>query len=102
MIMEMKHNAIVKNDVKKLDDLLNKLPQWRLEDGADGEVNKWWVKRNRSIDNKTVLVTKIMRGIEAESEKYISISANFDCKTGVQIDAERVVVSSNIDILIGN
>jgi len=96
IIMGMKHDAIAAKQVKEIDAVLEKLPQWRLEDGADGEKNKWWVKRNRAKDNKTVLVSKIMRGLELKTEKFVRISATFDCKTGVQIDTEQFITAVNI------
>lgn len=96
IIMRMKHDAIAAKQVNELDGILKKLPQWRLEDGTDGEKNKWWVKRNRAKDNKTVLVSKIMRGLELKTEKFVRISATFDCKTGVQLDTEQVLTAVNI------
>jgi len=102
LIMNMKHDCIVRKEIKELDQMLEKFPQWRLEDGTNkDEINKWWVKRNYSTDRKTVMVTKIMRGLEAVTEKYLKLSANFDAATGQQIDAEQVESSANLLELLG-
>lgn len=95
LIMAMKHDAIIAKEVKRLDSILEKLPQWRLEDSVHGEKNKWWTKKNhKSID--IVTVTKIMRGLEAGTEKFCRISADFNCKTGEQISDDCFVTSANL------
>ena len=95
LIMGMKHDAIARKEVKELDAVLEKLPQWKLEDSVHGEINKWWVKRNHK-DKNTVTVTKIMRGLEAGTEKFCRLSADFNAKTGEQVSEDCFVTSANL------
>lgn len=99
LIMGMKHDAIAAKEVKELDGVLEKLPQWKLEDSVHGERNKWWTKKNHKA-NGVVTVTKIMRGLEAGTEKFCRISADFNSKTGEQISEDCFVTSANLLDLI--
>ena len=76
------------------------MPQWRLENGVDGEINKWWVKKNHSQNRKIVTVTKIMRGLESKTEKFCRLSAEFNAATGEQISNDCFVTSANLMDLI--
>lgn len=96
LIMDMKHESIVIKEVKELDKILSPLPQWKMEDGANGEINKWWVKRNYSADRKTATITKIMRSLESGTGKFCRLSADFNAVTGEQITKESFVTSASL------
>ena len=94
IIMAQKLANIEKKEVRELDAVLDKLPQWRREDGTfDGDVSKWWVRKTH-VSRETYRITKIMRGLEATTDKYLRVSALFDSKTGEQLEPETVVTSA--------
>jgi hypothetical protein len=88
-VSDDKRADFVAGQLKEFEAVLDKLPQWRLEDG-------WWIKRNISSDNKTVFVTKIKNGLDDVADKFIKVSATFNHKTNSQIDAGQVETAVNI------
>ena len=88
-VSDDKRADFVAKQLKEIEGVLDKLPQWRLEDG-------WWIKKNISSDNKTVFVTKIKNGLDDVADKFIKVSATFNYKTNSQIDAGQVETAANI------
>jgi len=104
MLMNNKHINLKKTHIAVSDDkradfvagqleeiriALDKLPQWRLENG-------WWVKKNIAKDSNSVFVTSIKNSLDDNTGRFIKMLATFDRRTGTQLDAEQFITAVNI------